>query len=250
MLFTDPKEPSQIPLAVINANNDKNEAEPEQESHNLGESKQNNASLADAIETHEQKVKLNQTLMVNQIIVNYFLDFLLILLASKKFSHLTKSFMLYHFTDPKEPSPGTVVVFQGVYSSDSPPPSSIAPGQRPTGAVSKTRSDMTKPAVPAKSGCRMRQTALPSAPQPQPLLLGPQIRPLGPQQRPPSPQHRPPIPTTKPSANPPVPPGKPKPPSAPSSKPTIPPKRQAFPNVLIPNRNIPQHGRDHEWANE
>ena len=49
MLFTAPKEPNQIPLLVINADNDQNEAEPEQESHDLAEPIDDIIRIVDAV---------------------------------------------------------------------------------------------------------------------------------------------------------------------------------------------------------
>ena len=55
-LFTDPKEPNQIPLVVIHAANDQNEDKQEDESQEEGEHKENSSGLADAIETQVQNV--------------------------------------------------------------------------------------------------------------------------------------------------------------------------------------------------
>ena len=55
-LFTDPKEPNQIPLVAIHAANDQIEGKQDEQSHKEGEPKENSSGLADAIETQVQNV--------------------------------------------------------------------------------------------------------------------------------------------------------------------------------------------------
>ena len=61
-LFTDPKEPNQIPLVVIHAANDQNEGKQDEQSQEEGEPKENSSVLADAIETPELDVEVEPLL--------------------------------------------------------------------------------------------------------------------------------------------------------------------------------------------
>ena len=79
-LFTDPKEPNQIPLVVIHAANDQNEDKQEDESQEEGEPKENSSGLADAIETPELDVEVepllngkSSSLLTCKIIISWIL---------------------------------------------------------------------------------------------------------------------------------------------------------------------------------
>ena len=111
-LFTDPKEPNQIPLVVIHAANDQNEGKQDEQSQEEGEPKESSSVLADAIETPELDVEVepllngkSNSLLTRKILPRLSHEFCLI---SKKFSLLTQRFRphissinKYPYEDPK-----------------------------------------------------------------------------------------------------------------------------------------------------